>query len=87
MKTLLGRLALGIALCGCLTSLQPVLAQGTAFTYQGQLVSNGLPAHGYYDFTFALFNNASTNTGRQVDATQTNLDVGVTNGLFIHSGT
>ena len=83
MKTLLGRLALGIALCGCLTSLQTVLAQGTAFTYQGQLVSNGLPAHGYYDFTFALFNNASTNTGQQVDATQTNLDVGVTNGLFI----
>jgi len=56
-------------------------AQGTAFTYQGQLNSGGTPASGNYDFTFSLFNNNTTNTG-QVGNTLTNLDVGVTNGLF-----
>jgi formylglycine-generating enzyme len=56
-------------------------AQGTAFTYQGQLSAGGSPANGNYDFTFALFNNNSTNTGH-VGTTVTNLSVGVTNGLF-----
>src|ERR1700749_926792 len=56
-------------------------AQGTAFTYQGWLNTAGNPAAGNYDLTFALFNNASTNTG-QVGTTLTNLGVGVTNGLF-----
>ena len=56
-------------------------AQGTAFTYQGQLSASGAPANGKYDFTFALFNSSTTNTG-QVGGTLTNLDVGVTNGLF-----
>ena len=57
-------------------------AQGTAFTYQGRLNNSGNPASGNYDFTFALFNTNSTNTG-EVGAALTNLDVGVTNGLFI----
>jgi hypothetical protein len=56
-------------------------AQGTAFTYQGQLQNGGGAANGPYDFTFSLFNNNSTNTG-QVGSTLTNLEVGVTNGLF-----
>lgn len=59
-----------------------VLAQGTAFTYQGQLQNNGALASGNYDFTFALYNSNNTNSG-QVGATLTNLDVGVTNGLFV----
>ena len=33
-----------------------VLAQGTAFTYQGQLQNNGSPASGTYNLTFSLFN-------------------------------
>ncbi|MGA2174755.1 MAG: tail fiber domain-containing protein [Verrucomicrobiota bacterium] len=66
-----------------LLTITPSLpAQGTAFTYQGQLQNNGSPADGHYDFTFALFDNSSTNTGQQVGVTKTNLDVGVTNGLF-----
>jgi hypothetical protein len=44
-----------------LTVTNSLLAQGTAFTYQGQLQNNGSPANGNYDFTFALFNNSSTN--------------------------
>jgi hypothetical protein len=39
------------------------------------------PANGNYDFTFALFNNSSTNSG-QIGSTLTKLDVGVNNGLF-----
>jgi hypothetical protein len=29
-----------------------VVAQGTAFTYQGQLQNNGAPANGTYDLQF-----------------------------------
>jgi hypothetical protein len=53
---------------------------GTAFTYQGQLNASGAPANGHFDFQFALF-DAATN-GNQVGSTITNLEVGVTNGLF-----
>jgi hypothetical protein len=62
--------------------LSTALAQGTAFTYQGRLQGNGSPASGNYDFTFALFNTNNTNSG-QVGGTLTNLNVGVSNGLFI----
>jgi hypothetical protein len=64
-----------------LTAANNLLAQGTAFTYQGQLTASASPANGNYDFTFALFNNSSANSG-QVGSTLTNLNVGVTNGLF-----
>jgi hypothetical protein len=70
-----------LALCALHSSLCTAEAQGTAFTYQGRLNSSGSPANGSYDFTFALFNNNGTNTG-QVGGALTNLDVGVTNGLF-----
>jgi hypothetical protein len=66
---------------GLFLSIQPVLAQGTAFTYQGQLTVGGSPANGNDDLTLALFNNSTTNTGK-IGSTLTNLDVGVTNGLF-----
>ena len=57
-----------------------VLAQGTAFTYQGQLQNNGSPANGSYDFAFTLF---ATNTGEvAIAGPVTNAAVAVTNGLF-----
>src|ERR1700722_8854511 len=56
-------------------------AQGTAFTYQGQLNDSGNYNTGNYDFTFALYNNNGTNSGK-VGATKTNLNVGVTNGYI-----
>jgi hypothetical protein len=67
---------------GFLTVTFRLLAQGTAFTYQGQLSSGGSPANGPYDFTFALFNSNSINKGQQVGGALTNSEVGVTNGLF-----
>src|SRR5215469_12509119 len=44
------------AFVACLSS---ALAQGTAFTYQGQLQNNGSPASGTYNFTFSLFTNTT----------------------------
>jgi hypothetical protein len=57
-----------------------VHAQGTAFTYQGQLQNSGSPATGLYDFQFSLSN--APGGGSQIGVTVTNLAVGVTNGLF-----
>ena len=80
-----GRIFFGSVLCSLTIVASPAFSQGTtAFTYQGQLLSGSGPADGNYDFTFALFNNDSTNTGK-VGSTVTNLDVGVTNGLFTTS--
>jgi trimeric autotransporter adhesin len=55
-------------------------AQGTAFTYQGQLQNNGTPANGSYDLTFTLF-TANTN-GSIVAGPMTNSAIAVSNGLF-----
>jgi|GEM_PF-628000 hypothetical protein len=56
-------------------------AQGTAFTYQGQLNANSGPANGLYDMAFTLY---ATNTGGiALAGPVTNSAVGVTNGLFI----
>ena len=74
-------LAALLGLCTLPAAFSVAEAQGTAFTYQGQLSAGGAPANGDYDFTFALFNNSSTNAG-QVGGTLTKFDVGVTNGLF-----
>jgi trimeric autotransporter adhesin len=55
-------------------------AQGTAFTYQGQLQNNGSPASGNYNLTFSLYN---TNAGGvAIAGPWTNNAVLVTNGLF-----
>jgi hypothetical protein len=56
------------------------LAQGTAFTYQGQLVDNGQPAAGFYDLTFTLF--ANNQYGFPVGPVLTNLSTPVNAGLF-----
>ncbi len=74
-------LILAVALYGLFTVVDAAFAQGTAFTYEGQLSASGSPANGNYDFTFALFSTNSTNTG-QVGSTLTNFAVCVTNGLF-----
>ena len=57
------------------------VAQGTAFTYQGQILNtNGTPANGTYNLTFTLF---PTNTGGSAAAGPlTNNSINVGNGLF-----
>ncbi|MBI5775498.1 MAG: hypothetical protein HZA89_17395 [Verrucomicrobia bacterium] len=55
-------------------------AQGTAFSYQGQLTLSGVPASGNWDIICRLY-DADT-AGNQVGASVTNLNVPVANGLF-----
>ena len=57
-----------------------VLAQGTAFTYQGALDSGGSPAEGLYDFIFSLYDAAVDGTQQGVSVS-TNA-VPVNNGVF-----
>ena len=78
-KKLMAVLALTI-LCACNASLSTADAQGTAFTYQGQLSSGGSTANGFCDFQFALSNAPSG--GSQIGGTVTNLAVEVSNGVF-----
>jgi hypothetical protein len=73
-------LILAVALCGLFTAVDSALAQGTAFTYQGQIFDNGSLANGAYSLTFALF---TTNAGGVAMAGPvTNEGVAVSNGLF-----
>jgi hypothetical protein len=53
---------------------------GTAFTYQGKLASGGSTAHGLFDFTFTLYDDASGGT-RQGVTLATNA-VSVADGAF-----
>ena len=62
------------------TALSTVLAQGTAFTYQGQLTDNGAPANGSYDLTLSLFDAASA--GSTVGTSNVFNDLVMSNGLF-----
>ena len=55
-------------------------AQGTAFTYQGQLNYKSGPATGIYNFTFTLY--ATNVGGAPIGGPVTNNAVAVTNGLF-----
>jgi Kelch motif protein len=52
---------------------------GTAFTYQGRLSDNGVPANGLYDLEFQLFDQA---TGGELLGTLQFREVTVTGGLF-----
>src|ERR1035438_8470295 len=63
-------------------NLQPLtaFAQGTTFTYQGQLNANGSVANGIYDLRFTIY-DAVTN-GNVVSGVLTNAATPVTNGLF-----
>jgi formylglycine-generating enzyme required for sulfatase activity len=56
-------------------------AQGTAFTYQGQLQNNGSPANGLYDCRFKLYSDPFGNT--QVGSSYLTNAIPVTNGLFV----
>src|SRR5271157_4894603 len=81
MKNQVKHLLFALAVLSALNlQLSTCFAQGTAFTYQGQLQNNGSPASGNYALTFTLFN--TTTGGVPVAGPVTNNAVGVTNGLF-----
>ena len=58
-----------------------LLAQNTAFTYQGRLNYNGAAASGVYDFRFKLYADALG--GTQVGTSYATNSIQVTNGLFV----
>jgi hypothetical protein len=58
-----------------------LIEMGTAFTYQGRLMAGTVPADGYYDFQFMLFDDAIA--GSQIGSTITEINYHVTNGLFM----
>jgi hypothetical protein len=71
---------IALAMLALLTlNSQSAFAQGTAFTYQGQLQNNGSPASGTYNLEFNFYTSASG--GASLGAV-TNSNVAVTNGLF-----
>jgi hypothetical protein len=51
------------------------------FTYQGRLQNGGSAANGRYDMTFRLFDGLVT--GNPAGPSVTNLNLGITNGLFL----
>jgi hypothetical protein len=67
-----------LLLCG-FCAQRSLLAEVTAFTYQGRLNSNTGTANGLYDFTFTIYDLPTGNGGFAV---QTNLATQVSDGLF-----
>jgi hypothetical protein len=63
-----------------LTAKAHAQAVTQAFTYQGELRSNGVPANGSFDLRFSLFTTASSTT--QIGTTQCADDVTVVDGFF-----
>src|ERR1017187_2676794 len=63
-----------------LTSVAHLAAQGTAFTYQGQLQNSGDFVSGYYDLRFHLYSASSG--GTLIAGPVTNSATLVSNGLF-----
>jgi trimeric autotransporter adhesin len=83
MKNRSGNIFIALALLALLAlnlQLSTAHAQGTAFTYQGQLQNNGTPASGTYNLQFSLYTNSTG--GIAVAGPVTNSAVAVTNGLF-----
>ncbi len=65
-----------------LLSAGAVLAQSTAFSYQGRLTDGGAAANGTYDMEFRLFDMPTVGTGTQIGSTITRAAVTVTAGIF-----
>jgi hypothetical protein len=77
---ILAILVLAFGLMVCLPKVSDAVPMGTAFTYQGQLVDNNVPAEGLYDFQFALYDDPST--GTLVGGPVNEPDLDVIAGLF-----
>src|SRR2546423_2880660 len=69
-----------LSMFGLCLGAQLAGAQGTAFTFQGRLNTNGVPATGSYDMLFYL-RDALVN-GNPVGATNTVAPLAVNGGLF-----
>src|SRR5437867_3898155 len=77
MKT---RVLIPLATLALLVSHQTLLAQASAFTYQGRLNDNGAPANGSFDLRFTIYDSASGDS--VIDGPLTNASTSVNDGLF-----
>lgn len=76
------RTALAIACIATASFLSTeTMAQGTEFTYQGELKQNGNVANGSFNMSFSLWDAAAG--GNQVDVTMTQSNVPVADGKFV----
>jgi hypothetical protein len=83
MNTYRFPLRCALVLCTLMATLcAPVRAQTNAFTYQGRLMDNGVPAEGLYDFVSQLYDKSGPPGDVQTGPTLTNSSVPVRNGLF-----
>src|SRR5688572_28715495 len=73
-------LTLAVALAFVALVHRPAHAQGTVFTYQGQLDNGGSPANGPHDFLFHLFDAAAG--GLQIGSTVCVDNVSIIDGVF-----
>jgi len=83
MKTDMRNLFVALAMLSVLT-IQPAtaFAQGTAFSYQGQLSVSGSPANGSFDLTFTIY-DSTNNPGNVIGGSVTNSSTAVSNGLIV----
>src|SRR5713101_4896501 len=79
MKNKLFASFVALALLSTLDPQLSTFAQGTAFTYQGRLDANGVPAKGSYDLQFVLY--AAASGGSSILSLQRPA-TSVSNGLF-----
>ncbi len=69
-----------VVVAGVALSTSALAQSATTFTYQGELLSAGIPATGSYDLRFRLFNSAAGTT--QLGSTLCVDDITVDNGKF-----
>jgi hypothetical protein len=81
MKNICRFLFVAASLCLAIAAT-PAFAQGTAFTFQGQLVNNGVPANGNFDLQCGLYISPTLTVGYQIGSAITVANVPVVNGLF-----
>src|ERR1035437_8315573 len=77
MKTSIKELFIMLSL---LAGINQAAAQGTAFTYNGNLSDGGNPANASYDLQFTLYD---AGTKGNVFGSLTNTATAVSNGLFL----
>jgi hypothetical protein len=77
---------IAILLLSLLGSFNRAAAQGTAFTYQGELNDSGGPLNASYDFTYTLYDSSGPG-GTLIGSPNPNLrpNVPVTGGLFTNT--
>jgi len=74
-------LVVSILICMVMVSSRVVVAQGTAFNYQGLLSDNGQPASGSYDMSFSV-HDSSSGAGVGLADPVSSFAIPVSNGLF-----